>query len=177
MSSLIAWIEITITGFLYLAALLLLTLPLFGIENLRSLKRTPQYLPYLAILTILFSYVMGMASHAIVEKIIAHFYPAFAFYPRENITLFQIVPEHLQRTLGDSYSSLMLFRHLTISTCILAFAMLSWFWKKQPWDLRWKAFLVCLFFFDIFLIAYAADRIDFMKFREALFEAYNLYAF
>ena len=42
LSSLIAWIEITITGFLYLAALLLLTLPLFGIENLRSLKKTPQ---------------------------------------------------------------------------------------------------------------------------------------
>ena len=176
MASLVPWIEVTITGFLYLFAIFFLTLRFLRIGNLRFLKKDAELLPYIAILAVFFSYVLGLAAHLVADKLITYLFPYFAFDANANIKIFQAVPEDLQRKFGESYSNLVLFRHLVIASFTIAISMFSWFWGKQPTDLKWRVVIVCLFILDLFLIAYSAHRKDFVKFKEALSETYKLYA-
>jgi len=153
MVQLIPWLQVTIPGFVYLTAIFFFLLALSGKYDL-NFTGIKEYIPYIAILILFFSYVIGYTIHLTFEKIIFFIYPGLNKPLAYLINIHNRMSKDLYKSYDDSYSNLILFRHLFIATILLGISLFNWFRKGKLQRLKWNSFITCIIFALLFLIAY-----------------------
>ena len=121
------WLEVTITGFVYLVAILFFLLRLLKVKNLTFLDSLRPYAPYIAVVTLFSSYVCGLVAHLALAKLLALFSPELRYFsPRKIIQAHLRAPEYLTNSVGVSYTNFVLLRHLAIATWMLGISLSLW---------------------------------------------------
>jgi len=86
--SLTPWLEITIVGFVYTVSLFLLLLLSIRKYNLNIDSRVRDHLPFIAILIVFTSYVVGQAMHLLMQKGSEMVYRAYEYKADQQIQIF-----------------------------------------------------------------------------------------
>ena len=163
------WIEVTITGFVYVIVIFFLVIRLLNIRTLSFLKGLESYAPYIALVTLFSSYVSGLVAHMAIAKLIACFRPEVRFFtPEKIVQLHEAAPEYLRNSMGLSYGNLVLLRHLAISVFLLGIALFLWLDPRQYQRQKVVLPLTCLFLSAVFTATYLAHRPDFIQLREIM---------
>lgn len=153
------WIYLIVPGFVYLSALFFITLS-FERTNKKDIgRKIHEYLCrdnllYPSIAIIFLSYVIGLSIHLAFERIISW----ICLTDNNNaITLFKSrdVSVMLLEAKKSSYATLIMIRHLIISTLFLVVSLCIWF---KSW--RRRLFLICasIIFEIIFVFAYLLQK-------------------
>ncbi len=103
MISLTPWLGVTIFGFVYVTAGVFLFLSYAGEYRLGFLKHAQPYAPYLAVLVLFLSYLVGLVAHLLSQQVwVAFFHSADAYNARRLIALQADTPRDLLTSLGNS---------------------------------------------------------------------------
>jgi len=159
------WLEITVAGFPYLAAAYFFFLSIFGIHDLRCIKPAPEYLPYIAVLVTVLSYVFGLAAHVISQK--AYTIVTKREYDAKKDVEFGAKTDYVQRHMSFMYSTLVLFRLLFFGTLFLVPTLTLWIRSTECKEEWLTVALSCLLLTVLFAIAWFSHRKSFIAFRDA----------
>jgi len=155
MGELIPWIQVTISGFVYLTAGFFILLSIFKKYDFTFIN-IKDYLPYLAILTVFLSYAVGYAAHLAIQPVVYLIRPEFAPTGEKMMTLLSLTEKsnEVYKSINDTYSNLVMFRHLFIATILLGISLCIWLWKNNNKYYRWKFLITCFLFAVLFFIAW-----------------------
>ncbi len=157
MGSFKIWIEMAIAGFVYVLAGFFLCLTFLKIPDLSFLLPLSGFAPYLSLAILLFSYVVGLTIQIISQRL---------FKSREEIENDIVAQASAMRNSSvpyrailffkTEYNAFVLFRLLSLGTCLLGFSM--YFWKSCAGYTiyRLAAGIGCFVLAGIFLWAYIA---------------------
>lgn len=167
MDSVFQWttgsLYIIVPGLIYLVVAFFLILIAIGKFDLTFIKSMNNYLTFIFILILIFSYILGLSCQIVLEKII------WLIHDSSEKTFDNII-KHLDNqgkpysdleifSLSVSYSKLLMFRHLVISFFLLFIALSVWLNNYESKNLKIKWFaLSCIFFENFFLIIYFLQR-------------------
>jgi hypothetical protein len=144
----IGWIYVMIPGFIYIIGIFLLWQYNTKGKFFKVRKINPSFFPYILILLIIFSYVIGLSAHYTFEKIynwICH------------VTVVKKASNNLQFRFDWSYyyQYLIMWRHLFISIlCLFIILVFSKYRKNLKWPI-WFIFIIALI---IILITYLEQK-------------------
>ncbi len=160
MTILTPWLEITIPGSIYFITSILIILSIAGKRDFSFISKVTEssYLFPLSIILIFISYVIGLSAYVITEQILSWLYPSTKYLPKELLEI-KNFSKDVYESLTYTYSNLVMFRHLVISTFVLSFSF--FFWSRNTLlsrRKRWTISLSGLFFSLIFLWAYCSQR-------------------
>jgi heme A synthase len=160
MSSLTPWLDGTIIGFVYLCAAFFLLLSCAKVHDLGFLTKIHSYAPYIAVLILFFSYVVGLAAHFVSQHIwITWFnHPEYAYHAPTQIAMTKDTPPDLLSSLGASYDTFVMFRHLILGFLFLGISLWFWFRKKAMPAVRWSLVVSCLLLSLFFAYTYHVER-------------------
>ena len=130
MFSMSLWLEVTIAGFVYLAAAFFTILAFAGKDDLGFLNSIREFIPYLALIVLFASYVVGMTAHILMQEVVIWFFPEYGFTAGIQLALQQNTPREILTSLGYSYGAMLLLRHLALASLFLAVSLLIWLRKK-----------------------------------------------
>ena len=157
MGQLIPWLLVTISGFVYVCAIFFFLLALAGKYDL-NFKGIKDYLPYIAILVIFISYVIGYTMHLTFEKILLYILPELKKPASDILDVPQKLSKDMYKTYLDLYSNFVMFRHLVIATSLLGISLYIWFRKSRMQKFKWYSLIICAIFIIFFLVAYLQKR-------------------
>ena len=161
------WLEITITGFVYIVALFFFLFLLSGKPDFVFPTFASEYLAVLGILTLFFSYVIGLAMHVILQRAIELVKPSYKFDAVNQVQLDLTLPETLRASLNGSYNSLIMFRHLFVATFVMTVLLLFWFWRDQFELLKLELALASFLLTIIWVFAWRIQAHFFAQIRNA----------
>jgi hypothetical protein len=165
LGQLIPSIQVTLFGFVYVSALILFSLSRGNKHDL-VFKEARAYFPFIAIIILFASYVVGYTAYVSSEKIIFMMYPGLKYGATEAINMRKSISEDLYKVFIDRYTNLIMFRHLFIA--ILFFLMPTlfiWFRKSKLPKFRWYSILFCITFSIFLLIAYIMTKESLLEFK------------
>ena len=176
MGSLIPWLEVTIPGVIYLTAFAFALLCLYKVdtEKLNRLydKAKPIF-PYLSVIIVFTSYIIGLMAQFIMEWLIGLKYDDFKFDADYSLNFQREVPEGLARWVGGGYANLIMIRHLILSVVFLA--SFSSLWRKRIGrKVDKRIFVVWLFLLVILSGAYLIHRSGFKELKEKVDKRYHI---
>jgi hypothetical protein len=157
-SQFIPWIQGAIPGFVYVSAFFFVIQFFAGKKNLKYDGVVSGYLPYIAIIVVFFSYVVGLSSYLISEKIIYCIYDKYTPHITKLIELQKNIPEKVYLSYRNTYEDLIMLRHLSASTLILGISLYNWFRKSEYPKFKWLSLNTCILFTAFFVLAYCAQR-------------------
>jgi hypothetical protein len=162
MTSLIPYLWSTIFGFVYLAAGFFFTLKALKIDSLKGVSCPREYIPYSAVISVIAASIIGYAAQIILGKLIGLLRCDFVFNVSKAITHVQNQSQPFEQIEDNTYSSLLLIRHLVIGTILLGFSLRAWIPKTKP---RHRQIIprICWTSSVIFLITYLFIRADFSQ--------------
>ena len=157
MISLTPWLGVTIFGFVYVTAGVFLFLSYAGEYRLGFLKHAQPYAPYLAVLVLFLSYLVGLVAHLLSQQVwVAFFHSADAYNARRLIALQADTPRDLLTSLGNSYDTMVIYRHLWPAFVFLGISLYAWLDGYAFRRLRWSSLIGCLllalFFFYVWRV-------------------------
>jgi hypothetical protein len=168
LGQLIPSIQVTIFGFVYVSALILFFLSLANKHDL-IFKETRTYFPFIAVIILFFSYVVGYTAYVSSEKIIFMIFPQFYSGAVEAMQLRKRISENLYSAFIDRYTNMIMFRHLFLSTILLMPSLYIWFRKSKLPKFRWYSVIFCLIISILFLIAYMFARESLLEYKRNIF--------
>ena len=148
--------NLALPGFFYLLVVLVLIQDYANIEIIKILKENKDFLIYISILVIVFSFVMGLVAHLALQEV---------------KTLLRI-PSNSSRVQGEIsinvYGVLIMIRHLLISISFLVISIAIYFirTKKRLNNKRFFTFIYTLMFL-ILSLAYFKIRDVFVKMSDS----------
>jgi hypothetical protein len=154
MASLVPYIWGIVFGFVYLLAFFFFLLSRLKIYSLKPSVDIEKYAPYLAVIVIFASSIFGFVAQTLTGYVIGLLNPQVAYKPTNSFSG--------QSEIGGLYASLILIRHLFISTLFLCISLFFWIRREQS-RLRIYLPLSCFIFSILFLIAYFIVRDDFIQ--------------
>jgi hypothetical protein len=158
MGQLIPWIQITIPGFVYVSSVFFLILFFAGKYDLTFSKDTREYVPFIAILAIFFSYVVGFSAHLISEKVISIICSEYKLSISNFKGMQKIISDNVFKSLSDTYVDFVMLRHLSVSTFFLGLTLYNWFRKSKTPQFKWLSISACFLFTIIFVYAYFEQK-------------------
>lgn len=169
MSSFTAWLSVTIFGFVYVAAAFFLVLWIAGEKDLNFLKNCQQYSPYLAIIAVSLSYVVGLAAHFVSDYVWTKWLcPSDAKSAGDLLSLRERTTPYLLEQLGRTYDTLVLLRHLFLAFFMLFITSNGWLRTNHSRKLTWAVAIVCLCAAVFFFLAWQVQRGLYIDFRDAI---------
>ena len=115
-----------IAGFFYTAFLFIILLCLFGIYDLTNFFRDiKEYLPYLSIIFFFLSYVMGIITEPILQKLVFR-KRRESFNAIKQINMLTEWPESLRNNLSISFDKLVILRHFVVGLILLSGSLVLW---------------------------------------------------
>jgi hypothetical protein len=158
------WIEVTMSGFGYLAALLFIMLPSDAKQDIQTVVSLKDLLPYLSALIIGASYTFGVLAHrvtglaiTIVRKALkrGHLYRLIEVYSGRRsddaiADVWQFGSSRIQREVDFQFGLLILLRSFLFSIPLLTFSSARWLSAAHLGNVRdlvWLSaalWLVCL---------------------------------
>lgn len=169
MSSLIPWLEVTLPGFIYLAALGFLLLSYFKPDCKTIINnhydKFKDSLPYTAVLVVFASFIVGLTAQFLMSLAISCIWKEYSFDAIANLKLQRDVPESVAHDFGRSWSNLILFRHLVASMLLLGVSLIIRFREKRT---RWKIFFIFVVLCVLLTAAYYVHRADYLRMQDAI---------
>jgi hypothetical protein len=170
------WLFVIAPGFIYLCSFFFLFLSFRKKYNLEFIKSSREYFPYIIILLIFFSYIVGMSIH-LDSQVIIYFIGdhckncnyKFGCEAEKLIRLkinAKNIPDMGNVLIGSSYNVLVMFRHLFISTILLGGSLCYWFHKRKQGWLGWRILIFSCLFALMFLFAYCRQKAYHIKLKE-----------
>ena len=149
------WMYLIIPGFVYLTAIFFYILIFSRKYRLEITKEIREYLPYLSILIIFISYIIGHSFNLAFERIYLCICPS----ELKNDTITLNANKDLLESMYSCYAGLVLFRHLFISTLLLGIALSRWLSKGRILRRKkFKFYIIIILFEAIFALAYWGAR-------------------
>jgi hypothetical protein len=184
MTSATLWIEITIAGSVYLFALFFVFLRIADISDLTFLTRENALLPYIAIVAVGTSYVLGIVAHrwiqvlgtrvlGIVERELGlkdlSTSDSRPEQYRQLVTIWQHGSERLHKEFDFQFALQALFRSLLFSIPFLGGSVSAWL-SITDWNayIAWVVVATGVFETGVFL-AYRRQREQLTTFRDEAF--------
>lgn len=166
MVTITTWMYLIIPGFVYLSASFFIFLYFAKIYEIKINTGIKEYLPYIAILLIFISYVIGHCFNLALERILFWICPniknaAITLYENKHITNHQI------ESIKDGYASLVMIRHLIISTIALGISFIIWIRKTALSKFKSFAIFTVILLEAIFILAYLGEREIFNNLKNA----------
>ncbi|MGA2798360.1 MAG: hypothetical protein ABSE63_12325 [Thermoguttaceae bacterium] len=118
------WLEMTVAGFVYLAAAFFFVLTSIHVKDLTVFSQLSGSAPYVSVAIILLSYVTGISIHIMSQRLYSKYKPDTV--SRAATIFSNTVPKSIMRLVETSYSTFILFRHLWIGTYFLGLALMCW---------------------------------------------------
>jgi hypothetical protein len=168
------WIELTIPGFLYLLTGFFLFLLCFNINDLKFLQNTRDYLPYISIIIIVLSSIVGHTAYKVLQHLIYFVRPKFKYNATNNVKLIRKVPEIFQTPLSESYIVFVFFRHLIIGTFSVGCVLVIWLGCSNNTQYQYPIILICVIFIFLFILSYIFQRKTHKAFKEAIEKEFAL---
>jgi len=159
------WLEITIAGFVYLAAAFFAILYIAGIHDLSFLVAVEHLLPYISLIVIASSYACGYSIDVLSHPFIAWVTRAPQTNVDDEVRQLRSEAELLLRRKKAAYATLLLFRHLTASSIFLSLSIGCWF-SGANISLCWV--LVVISFSILFALAYLVQRRYYLNLEQAM---------
>ena len=172
MVSITPWLEVTISGFIYVAAAFFLFLRITGSYDLTLPQSLHDYIPYLVILILFLSYVVGLSTHMVVAKVISYLHTEYKFDASNQIKIQTLVPDQLRATFGLAYGSLAMYRHLFIATFLLSLTLFAWLYKSPFVKFKWPLTIFCLLLAILFLGAWRIQSGLYGELRDSINSTY-----
>jgi hypothetical protein len=167
LSSFTPWLSATIFGFAYVTAAFFLVLWIARLDNLKFLKDCREFAPFLAVLTVSLSYVVGLTAHYVSDYVwVTCVCPSDAPSATNLMWMREKTPAGVLQELGNAYDTLVLFRHLFFGSLLCLITIFGWLSKNHLPRLKWTIGFVCLFATVFFCIAWRYEHsiyIDFLK--------------
>jgi len=115
-----------ISGFMYTAVLFFIYLLIFGIYDLDAMfQSVKDYLPYLSVIIFFLSFVIGMISESILQKIV--FWITKETLNAEFQTKIMMLKSEIVRSsLWYSYDRLLILRHFVVGPILLILFAMLW---------------------------------------------------
>lgn len=151
MTSFTPWLNGTIAGFVYLCALIFIIMSCLKRYDLGFLEELRQFAPYVAVVVLFFSYVLGYAAQVCSQHIYINWlcHHEFDYSAAKQIAEQNRTPPDLVLASKNSYDIMVLFRLLTFAFLILAIALWTWLRKRGSsprvgWTLGVTCLLLCM---------------------------------
>jgi hypothetical protein len=169
MVSITPWLEITIAGAVYVAAACILFLSFADKRNFTLTDNTRPLIPYIAVMMLFFSYVVGLSIHYLTVYVLVSCHPEFGFDAARQLGPYD--KDMLERLakLGSAYGTMVMFRLLFPGFFFLAISVLVWYWTHSNRRLRWSAVSICLAFSLFFLCTWLVHKDIYIQVRDAVF--------
>jgi len=164
MASLIPHIWCIVFGFVYLSAFFFFILSFLKINNLELpnyMHYMQNYVPYLAVIVIFSSSIVGFAAQTLIEKVIVFKYPEYAY----NYNVANAIVN--RQEINDVYANLILFRHLCFATLLFGISLFIWL-RKQQSRFRYRLPLAFCFLSLLFMMSYFIIKKDFNQYKCAV---------
>lgn len=184
------WLEITIAGFFYLAAIFFIILKIFGIEDLKFIDKVRDYMPYLSVGAVAMSYLFGIVFHRLLSSLVQ---PLLIFVEnRLGLHVFNLIGGHpgwtgidlnkiwqhgserLQREIDFQFNQLALLRLLVIGIPLFGISAGVWLSSVIATKYILIIFIVFLVLGIALFYAYREHRIHFFKLRDDAFKELNI---
>jgi hypothetical protein len=167
MGALIPWIHVTISGFVYVSFFFFLTL-LFAKKYDLNYKNIKDYLPYIAIMVVFLSYAVGFSIHLMSQEVYYYFSPRLKILS-DPINTKMRLQGNIYDSYNNSYSNLVMLRHLTIATFLLGIVLPFWFYRKtNAWRYSIISFCICLLGSFIFFVSYCNSKQTFIELEKTI---------
>ena len=149
------WLYLIIPGFVYLSALFFYILILSKKYRLEINTEIRVYLPYLSILIIFSSYIIGHSFNLAFERLLFWIYPGL-----KNSSISPNADKNLLELINGCYANLVMFRHLFFSTIALGIALSIWLHNGKLLVIKkqFKFIVIILFVIAVFGLAYWGAR-------------------
>jgi predicted tellurium resistance membrane protein TerC len=144
-------------GFLYLSVAFIIIQHLSDNYLLNLIKDNKEYFPYISILTIAISYVIGLSMYLASEQFIFWIIPKFK---KKGIS-FGNNSKEKQISYQKNRETFIMIRHLIFSIFLLGISLLLWSNDSEKPELQrflFYTFIICMIFSAILIIAYIFQR-------------------
>lgn len=168
------WIELTIPGFLYLLTGFFIFLIYYNINDLKFLQNAKDYLPYISIIIIVLSSVVGHTAYKVLEHLIYLLRPKFKFNVTYDFNLSIKVPEKLKNRMAEYYVVLVFFRHLIVGTFSFGCALVIWLGCTNNSQYQYPIILISVVFIFFFVLSYVLHRNRFKAIKVSIDKEYGL---
>jgi hypothetical protein len=166
MESIFTWLTgvfyVILPGFVYLLSIFFGLLIAEGKYDLKFLKGFRDYMIYICILIIIFSYTIGYSILPASEKCIFIFKPKFKTGSIDLIKSHLIndikISDNIYAIISSSYGNLLFFRHLIFATFCLSIFASIWIFKNSGIKRSLYFIIFCIGFIIIFSMAYLLVR-------------------
>lgn len=171
------WVQHTIPGFLYLVTIFFLVLIGFNIHCLHFLenKVIEPYLPYISIIIIIISSILGDIAYKGMENIISIIHKEYQYNASLELEFIDSVKsEFLINRRNDLYTILVFFRHMIVGTSFLLTVIVIWLICSDKSQIIFPIDIVCIVFVVLFYLTYRFQKKSHNAFQKGVNEKYNL---
>lgn len=159
MVSFLPWLGVTMPGIVYVTALFFLILAYAGKPDLDFGDNIKPYAPYIAILVLFFSYLVGLAAHFLTQRLwVLCFHHEEVYSAAKQLSMHSNVPKEILTSLGESYDTLVTLRHLIISFFCLGVTLYVWLCEDRPIRVAVSLPVACWLLSLFFYYAYSVER-------------------
>ena len=146
-----------IPGFVYLLAFFFYFLTITGKYDFEFFKGIREYLPYIAIIIVFTSYIIGHSFNLALERIV--FWASEEMYS-QRLLLFEgnELNNNQIEIISETYSGLVMFRHLIISIAVFGIIFLVWMNRSSWKKFRCHIVFIIIILEILFILAYCAAR-------------------
>jgi hypothetical protein len=159
MFTLTPFLNLIIPGFVYEVDAFLAFLLLTHVRNIQlDWEQFRHYLFYVALASVFFNIVLGLAIDVLMEKAVVSIYPSLQYTRQTFSMLNAAIPDRVRESMAISYRDLVMLRHLTVGVLVLAIVLPWWLARTSAYRFARFAFFSCLAMFLIFAGAYCVRR-------------------
>jgi len=151
MVSITDWMYLIIPGFVYLSAFFFTLLLSTRTNKIKINKSVREYLPYIAIIVLFSSYILGLSFNLAFERL--YFWICQNKSPVPTVQNHTISDRNIEQ-IDQVYAGLVMFRHLIISTIWLGISFFFWLRKNTLSRLKWHVLIFCFLLNVVFVLAY-----------------------
>ena len=162
------WLEITIAGFPYALALFFLVLRYYGVSDVEKVLPSKEYLPFIAVVILAISYVLGILAHRLLQIVIRPMMRLVRYCFRRGtrhdgstpddttnymVRVWQRGSERLNRELDFQFSLCALLQSLVVSVPLLGLSFSLWSCRSQN-KFTWGILVLSIAFSGLCILVY-----------------------
>ena len=152
--------NLTLPGFFYLLVVLVLIKDYADIDLIKKVKENKEFLVYISILVLVFSFIMGLAAHLALQEVKTLFI--------NRLDDVHSKPSVDQKFFNNVYGVLIMIRHLIISISFLVISIAIYFNRtKKRLNNKWFFTFMYILMFLILSLAYCKIRYVFVKISDS----------
>ena len=165
------WVEVTIAGYLFVAAIFFLLLAILGQSDVAFLNQMSALVPALGIT--IAAYVLGVSAHLLLRWFIQTFWSKEKYDAERDVSFFTNASESFKQRAKFAEGVHVMFRLLTLGTICLWLSVSIWLCATDQKQLIAIVSLIFAFFAIGFALVYFSHRETYARLKEAIDKHYK----